>query len=222
MTKAAHARAPKGACRDRRRPLGGGRPAWVRPFQRMQRCLDASVRLIDATIRTYEASQRHAHHRPIGTSLSLTKVSGNLTGVTARLRRAALAMAKTSECIAREPEVAAGVPQMLFEATARWLGIARWLAEVADGVFTLHEDVLAALRTGQLIPERSAFGRRRIAVAPRPSFVRAFLLRRQPRAVDRIASILRRRRRTPRPAALRVPRRSVLGRAPPLSSICLL
>jgi hypothetical protein len=222
VTKAAHARAPKGACRDRRRPQDGARPAWVRPFRRLQRCLDASVRLIGATVRTYDASQRHAHHRPIGTSLDLTRASRRLRDATARLERAALALAATSECVAREPEGAAGLPPMLCKEVERWIGVAQWLAEVADGVFTLHEDVLAGLETGQFLPERSAFERPRIAVAPRPSFVRAFLLRRQPRAIDRIASILRRRRRTPRPAALRVPRRSVLGRAPPLSSISLL
>ena len=154
--------------------------------------------------------------------MNLTRASLRLRDATARLERAALALAATTDCLAREAAVPAAVPPMLFEAAERWVGIAKWLTEVSDGVFTLHEDVLHALKTGQVLPEPSAFGRPRIRVAPRPSFVRAFLLRRQPRAVDRIASILRRRRRTPRPAALRVPRRSVLGRAPPLFSISLL
>ncbi|HEX6158791.1 MAG TPA: hypothetical protein VF111_01410, partial [Thermoanaerobaculia bacterium] len=70
--------------------------------------------------------------------------------------------------------------------------------------------------------EQPAPRRVRIRVAPRPGAIRAFLLRRQPRVVDRIAPILRRRRRTPRPAAVRVPHRSLLGRAPPLVPISLL
>ena len=225
MRRRNHAQAPKGAagtCRDRRRPNGPRREGWVRPFRRANRALDRSIRLINATLLGAVASRRLAHRRPIQASRELDKASELLIQVTSRLMRVERELREMSECAAREPENAAEVPELLLDATARWLFMGGWLAESADKVFALHEDVLDGLRTGDLVPERPAGPRRpRIILAPRPAPVRAFLRLRLPRAVDRIAPVLRRRRRTPRPAGLRVPRRSVLGRAPPSVS-CLL
>ena len=217
------AQAPTGAtgtCRDRRRLQGQRREAWVRPFRRAHRALDLSGRLIVTTLLSAEDSSRRAHRRPIQSSRELDQASGQLIRASSRLMRAMRELRQMNECAAREPENASEVPELLLAATERWMFMAGWLQESADKVFTLHEDVLDGLRTGVLVPEREASRLLRIILAPRPA-LRAFLLVRQPRVVDRINPLLNRRRRTPRPRALRVPRRSVLGRAPPSFS-CLL
>jgi hypothetical protein len=189
-------------------------------LRRAQRAINASIRLLDSTLRAVERSERCAQRRPVETSRNLHGASGRLLDALERLNRAAREIAETNACMAREPERAADAPLLVAYAASRWVDVAACLAALADDVFTLHEDVLSGLETGALIPELPGGRRPRIVLAPRPQPIRAFLLRRQPRVIDRIASILRRRRRTPRPVSLRVPRRSVLGRAPPLSSIC--
>lgn len=225
MKRSGHARALKGAngtCRDRRRSQGGAGMAWVRPFVRANRSLDASIKLIGSTLRTIATSERRRYRRPVGTSRSLREASGRLWDAATRLLRASSELAETNQCIAREPEHAALVPELVDHANERWDEIAAWLYDVIGEVNTLQDDVLRGLETGTLVAEKPAVRRPRIILAPRPAPIRAFVLRRQPRVVDRIAPILRRRRRTPRPAAVRVPRRSIRGRAPPLSSVCSL
>jgi hypothetical protein len=169
-------------------------------------------------------SARCAHLRPVRTSRNLHEASGRLVDASARLARAAEALAETNACISRDPVEASVVPDMLVRATERWVEVAGWLQQAAGDVSTLQEDVLLGLRTGFFVPEpeRPAGRRPRIHLAPRPVPLRAFLRLRQPRVVDRIAPILRRRRRIPRPAAVRVPRPSLLGRAPPLFPLSLL
>ena len=220
-----YAQAPKGAtgqCRDRRRPQGRRRLAWVRPLRRAQRALDACVGLIDSALRTGAAWERCADRTPIRASRGLHHASGQLVDASARLARAANALAETNACIAREPERAFLAPGLLMDVTERWVQVARRLHEIADDVFLVHENVLSGLESGTLVAEPEPERRPRIVLIPRPAPVRAFLRFRRTRATNRIASILRRRRRTSRPAALRVPRRSVLGRAPPLSPVCVL
>jgi hypothetical protein len=218
--------APAPSCapgeRRHRGPQGGRLPEWVRPLRRVHQALDATVRLIGSALRAKERSERCAQRRPIQTSRELHEVSGWLLTASARLTKAAMQLAATNECIGRAPEEAGGLPEMLIQATERWIAVAAWLNGAANDVFSLHEEVLEGLETGALIPERSAARRPRIVLTPRPAAIRAFLRRRQQRVADRIGPLLRRRGRTPRPAALRVPRPSVLGRAPPLSPICLL
>ena len=123
-------------------------------------------------------------------------------------------------CIARDPENADGAPEILIETTERCVSMADWLYEVTDQVFAAQEEVLHGLASGTLVPEPPPRRRPRIVLTPRPAPVRAFLRARLPRATDRISPVLRRRRRTPRPAAVTVPRRTSQGRAPPLSPVC--
>jgi hypothetical protein len=134
--------------------------------------------------------------------------------------RAAQELAQTNACIGRDPECPDDLPELLIEATERWVYMAQWLSETADEVFTLHGDVLDGLASGALVPERPRDRRPRIVLAPRPAPVRAFLRARRPRAADRISLVLHRRRRMPRPTAVSVPRSTSQGRAPPLSSFC--
>lgn len=216
------AKAPEGAsgtCRDRRRQ--GDRGRWIRPFFRASGAMDASLRLIGSTLHAVALTKRTAHRRPVRASQNLLNASDLLVTASVRLRRAVENLAEMTECARREPETAQHVPEIVLAATERWVYLSAWLAETANEVFALHRSVLDGLETGALVPEQPAERRARIVLAPRPVPVRAFLRLRQPRIHDRIAPLLLRRRRTPRPAALRVPRRSVLGRAPPLFSVCL-
>jgi hypothetical protein len=218
MAKSNTARASKGASgisRNRRHRVAG--PAWIRPLWRAHRALDASLGLIDATLRTIARSERCAHRRPIGTSRNLDQASAQLIDATSRLSRAVKDLALSNECLRREPhdQTAVLAPEFLLHAAERWLEVTTRLQETADDVFSLHEDVLHGLATGSLIPERPAKRHRSISLTPPPMPIRAFLLLRQPRVVDRISPILRRRRRTRHPASVEVPRRNLLGRAPP-------
>lgn len=222
--------ASKGAasrCRGRRRREYERRASWVRPLRRAHRALIASSRLVISTLYAVRASKQCVEQQPIRTSRRLQSASALLIDASARLVRAAEALRETNQCIGRHPddEDAADVPQMVVETTESWAFLAEWINEVSDNVFAFQSDVLHGLATGTLVaePEDDKKERRpRIILAPRPVPVRAFLAARQPRVADRIASLLSRRRRTPRPAAVTVPRRSHTGRAPPLSSTCLL
>ena len=133
-------------------------------------------------------------------------------------------LARVNECAIREPERSGAVPGLLLDATEMWVHTAERLRDTADQLFNLHTDVLEGIVSGELVPEQepARAPRRRIILAPRPVPIRAFLAVRQPRVVERISPILRRRRRIPRPAAIRVPRRTLLGRAPPVTSTCAL
>lgn len=210
--------------RDLRREKRWRREDWVHPFRRVHRALDASVRLIDASIRVAVRSERCAVRRPIDTSRQLEGASHRLSTAARRLGRAAQAIAEATECLARHPEDVTGTPPYLVHAARRVVEVGLLLGATSDQVFGLHEDLLQGLRNGELVPEPSAFERRRprIILAPRPAPVRAFLRARQPRIVDRISALLQRRRRTRLPASLRVPRRTSQGRAPPLFPVCLL
>lgn len=187
------------------------------------RALNATVRLIESVVRTIASSERSAHHRPVHASRALQGASNHMVHAARKLTRAAVELGITNECIARQPELSGPVPALLIQATERWLAVATLLNEVSAEVNALHEEVCEGLESGEYVPERA--DRRLIEIlVPREIAVRAFLASRtrRPRAADRIAPLLQRRRRTPRPAALSVPPRTAQGRAPPLFSICAL
>jgi hypothetical protein len=208
-----HARASKGAaCRKQHRP------SWVRPFRRARRGIGVSVRLIESTVRTIADARRRAHQQPIQVTLDLADAFGFLAHASGRLGKALCQLARTDECWDREAGPEADDPDLFIDAHELSIRVCAWLDEVAADLQALQQSVTDGLESGALVPE--AF-RPRITVIPRPAPVRAFLRARLPRVRDRITPILRRRRRTPRPAALRVPRRGIRGRAPPLSPICI-
>ena len=107
-------------------------------------------------------------------------------------------------------------------AAERCRALVQHIPIAVSDVALVQLEILGGLSTGELVPERPSDRRPRIAVTPRPLFVRAFLASRQPRVSDRITPALARRRRTPRPAEVRAPRHNLQGRAPPLSSTCAL
>lgn len=221
MTRSNHARAKAHrACRSRRCQKGERRPAWVHPLLRAHRAVASSIRLLTATFNAAVASAQCAQRRPVRSSQDLHAAWQGLVRTAVRLKRAAKALDEADVCIAREPEHAAVAEVLLLDMTLRFEKVTKALGQVADEVFAFHESIRHDLETGVLVPEEPAEHRPRIVLAPFPVPIRAFLLCRQRRVVDRIAAILRRRRRIPRPASIRVPRRSPLGRAPPLSLVC--
>lgn len=225
MANATSLGAPRGAagtCRRRRRLQRAARPEWVRAYRRVQQDLDASFGLIDWSYCAAEVSEKCAASRPVGTAQKLSSATRRLAAGTRRLLHAARELANAQECLERMPGCRDQGPELIALAAERWGKIAAFLEGTAAGVVALQLDVLAGLATGELVPEPATGRRPRIIVAPRPVSIRAFLTARRPRVADRIASILSRRRRTPRPASVRVPRRHLRGRAPPLGSICLL
>jgi hypothetical protein len=221
MTRPGLARAPKGAtggtCRSSRRAEARG-PEWVRPYRRAQRALDSAASLIFSTIHVVMDAGRCAKRRPIRTSRRLTSAARGMKVASLRLLHAQRELAAASEALGRVPEQQSGdAPEIMELAAARCQAVAKYLPIAVSAVVIAQVDVLGGLSTGELVPERPSDGRPRIVITPRPLFVRAFLTIRQPRVSDRITPVLLRRRRTPRPAEVRVPRRNLQGRAPPLS-----
>jgi hypothetical protein len=142
---------------------------------------------------------------------------------TARLARAVHCVGETTEALRLEPERASGAPPLLIDATARWIRAAVALDHTSAQLLSVQEGILAGLCSGELTPEAEAAKRLpRITVTPRVISAREFLLCRRSSARDRIATIPARRRRTACRATTDAPRRISRGRAPPLSSTCLL
>src|SRR5688572_22925712 len=159
VTRPNHARAPKGAtggCRERRSPEAERAPSWVRPYRQLKRVLAAAERLIDSTGRAAAASERCAHRRPIRASMKLDHAEGWLTKASRGLTQAVDQLAEVNACVGLEPERAGNAPALLLAMTAQWMLLSRRLVAVADEVFTLHEDVLDALESGDLVPEPPA------------------------------------------------------------------
>ena len=224
MIRPGSATAPKGAtggtCRPSRRSRG---PEWVRPYRRAQRALDSAANLIFSTMHVLVDAERCAGRRPIRTSQRLTGAARGMTMASLRLIEATRELAEANEALDREPAQQSGqAPELMELAAARCLAVADSIPFAVNEVMLAQIEVLGGLRTGELVPERPSDGRPRIVLTPRPLFVRAFLASRQPRISDRITPALLRRRRTPRPAEVRAPRRNLRGRAPPLSSTCAL
>ncbi|HYI12120.1 MAG TPA: hypothetical protein VEK57_23910 [Thermoanaerobaculia bacterium] len=166
---------------------------------------------------------RCAERRPVRTSRRLNGAMRGMTVASQRLVDARRELAEASEALGREPERQNSATAELMElADARCQAVAEYIPIALNEAVFAQFEVLGGLSTGELVPERPFDGRRRIVLTPRPLFVRAFLACRQPRVSDRIAPELLRRRRAPRPAEVRVPRRNLQGRAPPLSSTCAL
>ncbi|HVE71022.1 MAG TPA: hypothetical protein VNI54_06610 [Thermoanaerobaculia bacterium] len=227
MTGFGSVHAPKGAaggvCRPSRRRQRARGPEWVRPYRRAQRALDSAASLIFSTIHAAIDAGRGAERRPVRTARRLNGAMRGMAVASLRLIDARRELAEASEALTREPEQQTGdAPELMELAAARCRAVAEYIPFAVNKAIFAQVEVLGGLGTGELVPERPSDDRRRIVITPRPLFVRAFLAVRQPRVSDRIAPVLLRRRRTPCPAEVRVPRRSLQGRAPPLSSTCAL
>lgn len=185
--------------------------------------MDSAVSLIFSTIHAVVDAGRCAERRPVRTARRLNGAVREMTVASLRLIDARRELAEASEALDQEPDQQSGdAPELMELAVARCRAVAEYIPFAVNEVVHAQVEILGGLRTGELVPEPPSDGRRRIVLTPRPLFVRAFLVSRQPRVSDRIAPALLRRRRTPRPAEVQVPRRNLQGRAPPLSSTCAL
>jgi hypothetical protein len=220
MNGSGSARAPQGAAggAGRHEPRRTRGPEWVRPYRRAQRALDSASSLIVSTVHMVMNAGRCAKRRPVRTALRLTSAAREMKVASLRLIDAQRELAAASQALSRDPKQQNGdAPELMELVAARCQAVANYLPIAVQGVAIAQVDVLGGLATGELVPERPSDARPRIVITPRPLFVRAFLVTRQPRISDRITPVLLRRRRTPRPAEVRVPRRNLQGRAPPLS-----
>ena len=226
MNRPSSARAPKGAGREGRRSSAGARGLeWVRFYQRAQRALDNSASLIFSTVYAVVDAGRCAERRPLGSARKLTCALRQMVVASTKVAFAKFDLAAAAEALARVPEALRGDALELLElAVERCRAVEEHISIATGEVLLGASEVMAGIATGELVPEKdpSVGPPRRIILAPRPLFVRAFLASRQARVADRIRPILLRRRRTLRPAEVRVPRRNLRGRAPPFSSTCAL
>jgi hypothetical protein len=133
----------------------------------------------------------------------------------------------TAAFVGTQPELRSGDgPELLERAAERCDAVHRYLYVAVNEVILGQKELFQGVEAGTLVPEdpqelsEPRPRRRVIVIRHRPLFVRAFLAARRPRVSDRIAPLLERRRRTRLPAEVRVPKRSLRGRAPPLSSTC--
>jgi hypothetical protein len=129
-------------------------------------------------------------------------------------------VAKAKEALAQDPSQQRGDALELIElVTERCRAVAENIPVAVAEAVLAQVGLLEGLSTGELVPEGPSDRRPRIVITPRPLFVRTFLVTRQPRVSGRITPVLLRRRRTPRPAEVQVPKPDVQGRAPPLFSL---
>ena len=204
--------------RKMRRP-----PSWVSHFRRLRRNLASSMRMIDETMAAVVLAAEQAVHSPLRTVRDLDRLSAILIAASIRLDRAVRGLQQTSNALVRDPRRAADATRLLMQATQQWVQIAKALAEVSERLFTLQEGLVDDLESGRRAMEPQVWPRRRRRIAVhRIQFAREFLRSRRSRAHDRIASIPLRRRRTACRATTDAPRRICRGRAPPVSSNCLL
>jgi hypothetical protein len=187
---------------------------------RLDSALHTSWRLIDASVRIAHRCERTARHRPVRTSRHLYGAAARLSVASDRLISAVTHIRKMNECMATEANLPFG-PELVLESLQRWTHALVTIEQTSATIDTMQETLLASLKSGDVDPAALTEVRRRIRLTPPPAPIRTFLLVRQPRVTDRITPLLRRRRRTPRPAEIRVPGRSLLGRAPPSFSIAL-
>jgi len=225
MTGSGSGSAPKGAtggdCRPSRRAEGARGPEWVRPYRRAQRALDSAASLIFSTMHVVMDAGRCAERRPIRTARRLNGAVREMKVASLRLIHARRKLAEASEALGRDPRQQCGdAPELMELVAERCQKVAQYIPIALHEVIVAQVGVLGGLGTGELVPERPSDDRPRIVITPRPLFVRAFLVIRQSRVSDRITPVLLRRRRTPRPAEVRVPRRTLQGRAPPVSLTC--
>lgn len=168
-------------------------------------------------------AERWAERRPVRIARRLNGAVRGMAVASLRLIAAQRELAEANEALEREPDQQRGqAPELMELAAARCEAVAKYIPLALSEVALAQLEVVGGLSLGELVPEQPSDGRPRIVLTPRPLFVRAFLASRQPRISERITPVLLRRRRTPRPAEVRVPRRNLLGRAPPLASTCAL
>ena len=237
MTRTRSTGAPEGtvsgSCRTpRSRGQAPRGKEWVRAYKRGQHALDDAASMVISVVRKVADAGRCAA-RPVRSTRILT---GALRQVTVAMEQ----HAEAERCLAEAAEAFEHTPpelqdddaaELLELAAERSETVQHYIYLATQEVLLGQAEIIGGVAAGEVEPEDPSVDpsaedrprRRVIVIAPRRSFIRAFLAaRRRPRAADRITPVLRRRRRTPLPAEVRVPSRNLRGRAPPLSPACSL
>jgi hypothetical protein len=219
-----------GTCRSSRRrgeaPRG---KEWIRPYKLAQRMLDNAASMLISSARTV-ADAGCCAHRPIESTRKLNAALHQANVAARQYDEAERYLSEATAAFAGTlPELrSADAPELLEMVAERGEAVHRYLYVAVNEVLLGQKEIVQGVEAGELVPEDAQEladprpRRRVIVIRHRPLFVRAFLAARQPRVSDRIAPLLQRRRRTRLPAEVRVPKRSLRGRAPPVSSTCSL
>jgi hypothetical protein len=212
-------RAALRACTLRRE----GRRSWSRPFRRMRRSIDATLRLIETSCRALDACDTLAAEHPLRAGRRLDQVSGWLVEASEQLGRGVKALSEANDQVALVPAYAGGAPRSLIVATARWIDAAAKLAMLSsrldDSSSALVDYVnggTAPLDLLELLPKPGP-APRRISFVVRPPSLKFLSVENR-----RVFCIHVRRQRSARVTVAEAPRRIVRGRAPPVVSTCSL
>lgn len=189
--------------------------------------LDNAASMIIASVRTV-ADAGCCAHRPVASTRKLTAALRQAHVAATQYAEAERYLSEAAEALDQTlPELRSGdAPELLGMAAERCEAVHHYIQVAVNEALLGHRAIVDGVQAGELVPEdprelsAERPRRRVIVVRHRPLFVRAFLAACRPRVSDRITPLLRRRRRTRLPAEVRVPKRSLRGRAPPLSSTC--
>lgn len=223
--------APKGAvsgdCRTSRRRGAPPGKEWIRPHRLAQHMLDNASSMILHSVHTVIDAGCCAQ-TPIQSTKILIRALHHVQVASRQYAEAERYLMELAEAVEQTPPelLDDDAAESLAMATERCHTVRQYLHVATNEIILGHEEIFQGVQSGELVPEDPRVAQlddrpRRRVIRHNPLFVRAFLsARRQPRVSDRITPVLRRRRRTLLPAEVRVPRRNLLGRAPPLSSTC--
>jgi hypothetical protein len=189
--------------------------SWKRPIRRVERAINSSLRLAEASRRVIDATERFAAGRPFKqTSRQLLRVSVWLTRAGDQLGLAVHGLQETTDAAKRAPERAADAPQRLFVDTARWIDAAGRVAVLSNRL----EEVYASLRALATRPCGILLESPRVDIALRSALA-------APRRIPsrgRLSVVPVRRRRHALSGAVDGARKVSRGRAPPSVSTCSL
>jgi hypothetical protein len=232
MSRSTSAEAPQGVgiargnCRGSRRGDAPRGKEWIRPYKLAQRMLDNAAGMIVSSVRTV-ADAGYCADRPIESTRTLIRAVRQAHVAAKQYAVAERYLAEATEAFEHTPpELRSGdAPELLERAAERCESVQLYLHVAANEVVLGQTEIFHGVASGEIVPEETSGNhprRRVIVIRHNPLFVRTFLAARRLRVADRIAPLLQRRRRTRLPTEVQVPKRSLRGRAPPLSSTCSL
>jgi hypothetical protein len=202
--------------RDRRR-------SWIRPFRRMRRATDVTLRLIESSCRAIDACETIAAEHPLRASRQMDQVSGWLVEASKQLGQGARELSATFDHLESAPFFAGDAPRLLTVAMFRWVDAATRLATLSNRLDDSSAALVDYVKGGnapldleELFPKPAPAPRRISFIVRRPSL--KFLSCEN----KRVFCIHVRRQRSARLTVAEAPRRIFRGRAPPFISTCSL
>jgi hypothetical protein len=200
--------------RDRRR-------SWIRPFRRMRRATDATLRLIESSSRAIDACETIAAEHPLRAGRQMDQVSGWLVEASKRLGQGARELNATFDHLERSPFFSGDAPELLTAAMFRWVDAATKLATLSNRLDDSSSALVDYVKGGAAPLDLSELFPKPISAPLRISFiVRPPSQKSLSIENSRIFCIHVRRQRSARLTVAEAPRRIVRGRAPPIVSTC--